>query len=151
MSFFWHVRFFFGVFLVENGAANESVRLRFGGSFFVLGFDKIGGQGGDLIFIQLAVIANGLGVAFQSLRGLDSSVFQEGSIRLRVNLRCGHGFRFGAGIGEKPAGKSAGEAAGNSTRASGRNNACGAQRNFVGFGLLFANFVFLDRSGHRRG
>ena len=47
------------LFFIEFGSADDSIGLRFFGGFFMLGLCEIGGQRGDLIFVQLRVISRG--------------------------------------------------------------------------------------------
>jgi len=49
----------FRVFFFEFGTADDGIGIRFFRSFFVLGFDETGSEGGDLIFVQLSVIPGG--------------------------------------------------------------------------------------------
>jgi len=43
--------FLFGIFVFEDGAADDGIGLGLCRGFFVLGFHEIGGQSGDLIFV----------------------------------------------------------------------------------------------------
>jgi hypothetical protein len=46
------LRFFLlSVLFFEDGAANDGVRFSFGRGLFVLGFDEVGGQSGNLIVV----------------------------------------------------------------------------------------------------
>jgi hypothetical protein len=55
-------------FFFEDGAADEGVSPRLSGSFLVLGFDEICGQGSDLIFAQLGTVVFRFGFV-SGLRG----------------------------------------------------------------------------------
>jgi hypothetical protein len=50
---------FFRFFFVEFGAADDGIGFRFFLRLFMLSFDETGGESGDLILIQLGVIAHG--------------------------------------------------------------------------------------------
>jgi hypothetical protein len=107
------------LFFVKLSAANYGVGLRVGLRFFVLGFDKFGGERGDLIFVEIHFTAHRrfrlgdfpcgweferaclfrCGFIFASGNASYLSSFFRGCWR-----RVGYAF-----FGEKPAGQAAGE------------------------------------------
>lgn len=104
-GFFSFFRWLFRFFFVEFGAADDGVGFRFFGGFFVLGFDKAGGESGNLVVVQLRIIASRFrAIASGILRGLDGCSASGSLFRgLRGILRRVY-FGFRAGIGEEPAG-----------------------------------------------
>jgi hypothetical protein len=105
---------FRGFIFFEVRTATEGVGFDVLGRFFVFRFDKFGREGHDLIFAQLRFAAN-------RLRALRNRQFQRRSFVARRICAVsgkrgivgyadifvsgdGRGFRFRAGVGEKPAG-----------------------------------------------
>jgi hypothetical protein len=136
------IRLFFGFVLFENGAACESVGLRFRGGLFVLGFREIGGQCGNLVFAQFSFAMSGCRFL------LEERLRRFGQFS-GLSRGC---FGLGASIREEPAGKSAGESAGNAAaaRSCGRQTANRAWCWFFHRGLLFVSFVFDAGNGRKR-
>jgi hypothetical protein len=65
--FFRFFRLFFRFFFVKFGAADDSIGFRHSRGFFVFGLDEAGGERGDLIFVQLNVVSNGVHIVGRRL------------------------------------------------------------------------------------
>jgi hypothetical protein len=109
-DFFRFLYLFFCLFLLELGATDHRIGFRSFLSFFVFCFDDTGSQRSDLLLVQFGITAHGCALANVAFcRG--DFLFSDCGITRR---RC---FAFGASLGQEPAGKTAGEAAGNTASA----------------------------------
>jgi len=118
-------------------------------SFFLFGLDQTGREGSDVFFAERIFDADTLGLA--SFGGLFDR--RTDVVVRRVGLsgfRCGLG--FGAGVGEEPAGESAGRTA-RHVRTCGQATGLrrgAARHRFVDFRLRFVQLGLYDGS-HRSG
>lgn len=121
--------------LFEFGATGEGVGVSVVGSFLMFCFDKLRREGRGLIFTEIVVALRILGLCAARHGQLEwrsfvprriRAVRRKGSIFRCADVFVGRhrsGFGLGSGVGENPAGKSTGEAAGNvSARRSSRGN-----------------------------
>jgi hypothetical protein len=134
-------RVFFGFFFFfELGAADHGIRFRYGLGLFVFSLDESRRECGDLIFVQLDLVAHGLG--FED-RILNVGIF----FYWDRNLPWGCCLGFGTAIGQEPARKAAGESAGNITSGSNWRNVAGRRSHGIFFyrGLQFVNLMFRHR------
>ena len=106
-------RCFFSFFFVEFGAADDGIGFRFFLGLFVFGLDETGSERGDLIFVQFKVIAGRFGFIFSRFRHRSGDCVASGGRSFRRSRRFSRwrSFGFSTGIGQEPAGQSAGEPA----------------------------------------
>ena len=132
-------RFFFGLFFFKLGAANHGIRFRYCLGFFVFRLDEPRCERGDLIFVQIDLIAHRFG--FED-RILNVAIFFYWDRNLPRGCRLG----FGTTIGQEPARKAAGEPAGNITSGSNRRNVARRSRGiFFYCRLQFVNLMLRHR------
>jgi hypothetical protein len=156
---------FLSVVLFEICAPGQSVGLGVVGGFLVFCFGQFKSEGGRLPLTQFSFAASGFGVCTRLYRQFERrgfmprrirAVSEKGRIRSNADIFVsgdGSGFGFRAGVGEKPAGKSSGEAArdcsagrsggrnGSDAQVAGRAGSC-----FLEIRLRLVNF----RLGHWR-
>lgn len=156
--------FLFLVFIEEFGAAGNRINFDISGGFFVLGLDEIGGQSVDLIVAEVIGGRRSCGMSsrirqFERRRSMPrgiGAVRGYGCVFGYTGVFFGGdrgGFGFRSGIGQEPAGKSAGETA-RSTAATGSRcgqRGGGTRRDGFDFRLRFDRIVFNDRRRRRRG
>jgi hypothetical protein len=95
------------LFFFEFGPAGDGIDRGVCLGFFLFGFNEAGGKSGDVFFAQGIFDARAFGFACVS-SFVDGRIGGFGSGFGRSFGSVGDSFRFGAGIGEKPARKSAG-------------------------------------------
>jgi len=126
------------VIFFEFGAADECIGLDVIGGFLVFCLDELGRKSYDLVFAQFDIIARGLGIRTGCCGQLEWRSFVPWWIRAvsrkgRISRNAyvfvrgnGSSFRFRAGVGKNPAGKSTGKTARNiTTNGAASRSRCG--------------------------